>query len=95
MTGRAHDDGCRGHGEPSTPAEYPPRDGGGPQPGARTLRPMTDHAFKPGDDVFTPQGRGTVIDVRPTPAGKWVFGVEDADGAVGYFTDRALRLAQS
>ena len=75
MTGRAHDDGCRGHGEPSTPAEYPPRDGGGPQPGARTLRPMTDHAFK--------------------PAGKWVFGVEDADGAVGYFTDRALRLAQS
>lgn len=56
---------------------------------------MTDSAFKPGDDVFTPRARGTVIDVRPTPSGKWVFGVEDATGEVGYFTTAALRPAQS
>jgi len=56
---------------------------------------MTDIAFKPGDAVSTPHARGTVIDVRPTPSGKWVYGVEDDNGAVSYFTDRALRLAQS
>lgn len=56
---------------------------------------MTDTAFKPGDDVFTTQARGTVIDVRATPSGKWVFGVEDVNGEVSYFTNRALRLAQS
>jgi len=55
---------------------------------------MTDTAFKPGDVVSTPRARGTIVDVRPTPSGKWVFGVEDADGEVGYFTDRALRLEQ-
>jgi hypothetical protein len=52
---------------------------------------MTDTVFKPGDDVLTPGTRGTVIDVRATPSGKWVFGVEDDDGVVGYFTSRALR----
>lgn len=51
--------------------------------------------FKPGDDVSTPHARGTVVDVRATPSGTWVFGVEDADGAVGYFTAKALRLAQN
>lgn len=56
---------------------------------------MTDTVFKPGDDVLTTRARGTVIDVRATPAGKWVFGVEDADGEVTYFTSRALRLAVS
>lgn len=55
---------------------------------------MTDTAFKLGDEVFTPRARGTIIDVRATPSGKWVFGVEDGDGEVGYFTGRALRLAQ-
>lgn len=56
---------------------------------------MTDTAFKPGDDVFTPHTPGTVIDLRPTPSGKWIFGVEDDNGEVSYFTSRALRLAQS
>lgn len=56
---------------------------------------MTDNAFKLGDDVFTPRARGTVIDVRPTPSGKWVFGVEDGDGEVGYFTGKALRIAEN
>lgn len=54
---------------------------------------MSDMAFKPGDVVVTPRARGTVIDVRATPSGKWVFGVEDADGEVGYFTTTALRHA--
>lgn len=54
---------------------------------------MSETSFKPGDDVFTPRGRGTVIDVRATPSGKWIYGIEDANGEVGYFTGRALRLA--
>lgn len=56
---------------------------------------MTDNAFKPGDDGFAQGARGTVIDVRATPSGKWVFGVEDANGTVDYYTARALRLASS
>ncbi|WP_164861597.1 hypothetical protein [Microbacterium sp. CPCC 204701] len=55
---------------------------------------MTETTFKLGDEVVTPLARGTVIDVRPTPSGRWVFGVEDDDGGVGYFTNKALRLAQ-
>ena len=55
---------------------------------------MTDTRFKTGDDVLTIRGRGTIIDVRPTPSGKWVFGVEDTDGVVTYFTPRALRHAE-
>ncbi|WP_194398784.1 MULTISPECIES: hypothetical protein [Microbacterium] len=54
---------------------------------------MSDRVFKPGDDVFTTNARGTVIDVRATPSGKWIFGVEDATGEVSYFTKGALRLA--
>lgn len=57
---------------------------------------MTESAFfKPGNDVLTPEGRGAVIDVRATPSGQWVFGVEDAEGRVGYFTDKALRRVES
>ena len=55
---------------------------------------MTDTFFKPGDDVFTPHGRRTVIDIRPTPSGKWIFGVEDDKGEVTHFTTGALRLAK-
>ncbi|MFB7892785.1 hypothetical protein ACFC1I_11350 [Microbacterium sp. NPDC056044] len=55
---------------------------------------MSDTVFKPGDDVFTTTARGIVIDVRATPSGKWVFGVEDANGEVSYFTSTALRPAQ-
>lgn len=51
---------------------------------------MSSAGFKPGDDVLTPHARGTVIDVRATPAGRWVFGVEDANGAVSYFTEGGL-----
>jgi len=54
---------------------------------------MTDAAFKPGDDVFTSRVRGTIIDVRPTPSGQWVFGVEDTNGEVNYYTEKALRPA--
>lgn len=56
---------------------------------------MSDAIFTPGAQVSTPRGRGAVIDVRSTPSGKFVIGVEDADGAVDYFTEQALRLAQS
>lgn len=42
-----------------------------------------------------PHARGTVIDVRATPAEEWVFGVEDTTDAVSYFTVRALTHAQS
>ena len=56
---------------------------------------MTDSSFKPGDVVLTPRAQGTIIDVRATPSGKWVFGVEGDEGEVGYFTANALRLAQS
>ena len=72
----------------------PPHGGGGRRPAAHILPRMTDTAFAPGDDVFTPHARGTVIDVRPTPSGKWVYGVEDDSGAVLYFTNRALRLTE-
>jgi len=55
---------------------------------------MSDTSFRLGDDVLTPRARGSVIDVRATPSGKWIFGVEDGDGEVSYFTDRALRPAK-
>ncbi|MER7796967.1 hypothetical protein [Microbacterium sp. NPDC096154] len=54
---------------------------------------MSTTAFAPGDDVVTTRARGTVIDVRATPSGAWVFGVEDEVGEVTYFTARALRRA--
>ncbi|WP_435748717.1 hypothetical protein [Microbacterium sp. PMB16] len=56
---------------------------------------MSESLFTPGAAVVTSRGRGNVIDVRATPSGKFVFGVEDADGEVTYFTEKALQLAQS
>ena len=55
---------------------------------------MSESIFTPGADVVTARGRGTVVDVRATPSGKFVFGVEDASGEVRYFTEKALRLAR-
>lgn len=55
---------------------------------------MSETIFTPGATVLTPHGRGAVVDVRATASGKFVIGVEAADGEVGYFTERALRLAQ-
>lgn len=55
---------------------------------------MSETIFTPGADVFTPHGRGAVVDVRATPSGKFVVGVEDVDGEVRYFTEKALRAAQ-
>ena len=55
---------------------------------------MSDTIRTPGADVLTPRGRGVVIDIRATPSGKFVIGVEDDNGEVNYFTEKALRLAQ-
>lgn len=49
----------------------------------------------PGTEVLTPRGPGIVLDVRATASGKFVIGVENADGEVDYFTEKALRLAES
>lgn len=54
---------------------------------------MADASFKLGDDVFTSGVRGIIIDVRATPSGKWVYGVEDTNGSVDYYTDKALKRA--
>ncbi|WP_164545300.1 hypothetical protein [Antribacter gilvus] len=56
---------------------------------------MSNTIFTPGADVFTTRGRGEVVDVRATPSGTFVIGVEDDNGEVNYFTEKALRLAQS
>jgi hypothetical protein len=56
---------------------------------------MSETIVTPGADVHTPRGRGIVVDVRATPSGKFVIGVEDASGEVRYFTEKALRLAGS
>jgi DNA polymerase II small subunit/DNA polymerase delta subunit B len=56
---------------------------------------MSATFFKPGTEVVTTRGPGNVIDVRATASGQFVFGVEDATGEVTYFTEKALRLAQS
>lgn len=55
---------------------------------------MSSSTFTPGADVITPRGRGAVLDVRATPAGKFVIGVEDETGEVSYFTEGVVRLAQ-
>ncbi|UJP10024.1 hypothetical protein L2X99_16970 [Microbacterium sp. KUDC0406] len=54
---------------------------------------MSESIYTPGAHVVTPRGRGVIIDVRPTPIGRFVFGVEDESGEVGHFTEKALRLA--
>ena len=56
---------------------------------------ISETIFTPGADVFTTRGRGAVVDVRATPSGKFVFGVEDVNGEMSYFTEKALRLAGS
>jgi hypothetical protein len=56
---------------------------------------MTSLAFKPGDQVLSPRTEGTVIDVRATPTGAWVYGVEYSSGEVAYFTSKALRRAEA
>lgn len=63
-------------------------------PRERRLGRMSESIFTPGADVVMSRGSGTVLDVRATPAGKFVIGVEDADGEVTYFTEKALRLAE-
>jgi DNA polymerase II small subunit/DNA polymerase delta subunit B len=55
---------------------------------------MSKSILTPGSSVVTPHGSGVVIDIRPTPSGKFVIGVEDATGEVTYFTEKALRLAE-
>ncbi|WP_188754295.1 hypothetical protein [Microbacterium album] len=55
---------------------------------------MSGTVFTPGTDVVTPRGRGEVVDVRATPSGKFVIGVENTNGEVTYFTEKALRLAE-
>lgn len=55
---------------------------------------MSDSIYRPGTLVLTVRGRGTVVDARATPSGKWVFGVENAEGEVSYFTEKALRLTE-
>ncbi|SIT86550.1 hypothetical protein [Microbacterium sp. RU33B] len=54
---------------------------------------MTNAIFSPGTYVITTRGHGIVIDVRATPSGTFVIGVEDDAGEVGYFTEKALRPA--
>lgn len=56
---------------------------------------MSESIFTPGVEVVTARGRGNVVDVRATPTGEFVFGVEDAEGEVTYFTEKGVRLAQS
>lgn len=60
----------------------------------RILGCMSESIFTPGTEVVTPRGRGEVVDVRATPSGKFVIGVEEADGEVSYFTEKALRLVE-
>ncbi len=61
---------------------------------SRIVEGMTDINPKLGDDVDAPGGRGSIIDVRATPSGKWIYGVENATGEVSYYTSRALRPTQ-
>ena len=55
---------------------------------------MADTVLTPGTEVLTTRGRGVVVDVRATPSGAFVVGVEGVDGEVTYFTEKALRLAE-
>ncbi len=55
---------------------------------------MSETVLTPGAEVVTPLGVGVVVDVRATPSGKFVVGVESENGEVSYFTERALRLAR-
>lgn len=52
---------------------------------------MTKEKFKVGDEVFTTQSRGVIIDISATPSGQFIFGVENSDGEVTYFTPKGIR----
>lgn len=52
---------------------------------------MTKEKFRVGEEVFTTRSRGVIIDVCATPSGQFIFGVEDADGEVTYFTPKGIR----
>lgn len=52
---------------------------------------MTKEKFKVGDEVFTTKFRGLIIDICATPSGQFIFGVEDANGEVAYFTPKGIR----
>lgn len=54
---------------------------------------MAQEKYKIGDRVETHRTAGVVIDIAATPSGQFIFGVEDADGEVSYFTPKALRHA--
>lgn len=54
---------------------------------------MAKETYRIGDRVQTLHASGVVIDIAATPSGQFIFGVEDADGEVRYFTPKALRLA--
>ena len=59
---------------------------------------MSETIFTPGVAVVTPRGSGTVIDVRPTPSGKFIVGVEDSVGgerATHRRTDDSLMNARA
>ncbi|MDQ0646679.1 DNA polymerase II small subunit/DNA polymerase delta subunit B [Microbacterium natoriense] len=55
------------------------------------LAMVKKETFRPGDEVQTTRTRGVIIDIAATPSGQFIFGVEDADGEVTYFTPKALR----
>ncbi|WP_181156600.1 hypothetical protein [Microbacterium sp. MYb66] len=55
---------------------------------------MTTPEYSIGDDVFPTGGvRGTVLEIRPLEGGEIVYGIEDTNGGVNYYTQRALRRA--
>lgn len=56
---------------------------------------MSETIFTPGTEVVTTRGRGVVVDVRATASGRFVIGVEDGDGEVSYFTEKALRVGDA
>ncbi|WP_286721150.1 MULTISPECIES: hypothetical protein [unclassified Microbacterium] len=52
---------------------------------------MTRSSLTPGTVVATPRGEGEVIDVRATPSGKFVVGVEIETGEVVHVTEGTAR----
>ena len=51
---------------------------------------MTREKFRVGDEVVTTRSRGVIIDICATPSGQFIFGVEDANGEVTYFTPKGI-----
>lgn len=71
----------------------PPRGGGARTSAGAIIGAMSETVRTPGAEVTTPRGPGVVVDVRATPSGQFVIGVEDDTGEVCYFTEKVLRLA--